>query len=74
MTTEAEAVLDRALSLRPADRAQLIDRLFASFESPRDPALAAAWATEAEARIDTYERGEIQASTAEDVYARLEIG
>nr|VFJ87047.1 MAG: putative addiction module component, TIGR02574 family [Candidatus Kentron sp. H]VFJ88705.1 MAG: putative addiction module component, TIGR02574 family [Candidatus Kentron sp. H]VFJ94977.1 MAG: putative addiction module component, TIGR02574 family [Candidatus Kentron sp. H]VFJ96836.1 MAG: putative addiction module component, TIGR02574 family [Candidatus Kentron sp. H]VFJ97444.1 MAG: putative addiction module component, TIGR02574 family [Candidatus Kentron sp. H] len=71
MTAVAEKVLREALELPPVDRAGLIERLFRSFDSSGNGPVDSAWATEVEARIDAYNRGEIDASPAEDVLARM---
>jgi len=71
MTAVAEKVLREALALPPVDRAELIERLFRSFDSPGNSPIDSAWATEVESRIDAYNRGEIAASPAEDVLARI---
>jgi len=71
MTVTAEQVLKSALVLSPVDRAGLIERLFHSFDSADDRGTDAAWAEEIESRIDAYDAGRIEASSAEDVLARI---
>lgn len=59
-------VLKRALTLKPAQRAELIDNLLSSLDKP-DKDIDEMWAKEAESRIDAYEKGTIKAVTLEAV-------
>jgi putative addiction module component (TIGR02574 family) len=71
MTATAEHVLKNALDLSPVERAELIERLFQSFDRSQDHHVDEAWATEIESRIDAYDKGKIKASSAEEVFARI---
>jgi len=71
MTSAAQAVLEKALQLDPVERAELIDELYRSFDTAEHERLNAQWAEEAESRIDAYDAGEIQADSAEAVFARI---
>ena len=71
MTNVATNVLREALNLPPVDRAELIERLFQSFDRSNDNAVHAAWATEIESRIDAYDKGEIKATSAEEMFAMI---
>ena len=62
MTPQSEQVLRDALELAPTDRAELVEQILASFEFPARKDIDAAWAQEAEDRIDAYERGQIGSS------------
>ena len=55
-------VLKEALTLKPAEKAELINKLLSSLDKP-DAQIDDLWAKEAENRIDAYERGEIKAVT-----------
>ena len=70
MTAMAEQVLKSALSLPPLERAELIERLFLSFDPDGRRPVDSAWGREIEARIDAYDAGEVDASPAQDVLAR----
>jgi len=59
-------VLKEALTLKPAEKAALIDELITSLDKP-DKDLGELWAKEAESRIDAYEKGKIRAVTLEEV-------
>ncbi len=74
MSPQADRVLLEALKLSPVERAELIEKLLASFSFPDRKAIDELWAAEAEDRIDAYERGEIKSKTAAKVFARIERG
>ena len=59
-------LLKEALTLRPAQKAELIDKLLSSLDRP-DKDIDELWAREVESRIDAYERGRIKAVTLENV-------
>lgn len=62
-------ILKDALNLRPAEKAELIDKLLSSLDNP-DKELDAQWAKEAEARIEAYNLGKIKALTLKEVLAK----
>ena len=74
MTQKAKDVLNQALSLSPLERAELVEELLASFDRPEREEIDAAWAKEAEDRLDAYECGEIGASPAAEIFKRIEDG
>jgi putative addiction module component (TIGR02574 family) len=49
------------VQLSPTERAMLIDLLWESLDEARIGEIEAKWASESEARIDAYERGELSA-------------
>ena len=59
-------ILKDALNLRPAEKAELIDKLLSSLDNP-DTEIDALWAKEAEARIEAYDQGKIKALTLKEV-------
>lgn len=71
MTITAEEILKQALNLEPVERAQLIDALFHSFDKTADNEIDAAWAEEAESRIDAYDSGKLGADSAKAVFERI---
>lgn len=71
MTAVAEKVLQDALGLPPVDRAELIERLFKSFDSSDEASVDSAWAVEVESRLDAYDQDEMGASPAADVLSRI---
>jgi len=74
MSPQADRVLLDALKLSPVERAELIEKLLASYSFPDRKAIDELWAAEAEDRIDAYERGEIKSKTAAEVFGRIERG
>jgi putative addiction module component (TIGR02574 family) len=71
MTATAQQVLKDALGLSPVDRAELIERLFRSFDRAADTSIDAAWGREAESRFDAHDEGKLAASSAEEVLKRI---
>ncbi len=71
MTATTERLLDYALALPPIERAELIQRLFQSFDPSEDNHVDAAWTKEIEYRIEAYDKGLLTASPAENVLARI---
>ncbi|MBI2301441.1 MAG: addiction module protein [Armatimonadetes bacterium] len=72
MSAESEMVLAAALALPPTDRAALVEAILASFDCPARAETDAAWAVEAEDRIDAFERGELQSAPAAEVFERID--
>ena len=70
MATNSEDILQKLLTLPVETRARLAEQLLESLEPP-DERNQQLWAEEAERRIEAYERGEITAVPAEEVFARL---
>lgn len=69
MTDSANTVIDQALKLNARERAAVAERLLMSLDVP-DPDIDAAWAREADARVEAHDRGEIGSIPAEDVFAK----
>ena len=70
MSENIEKLLSEALELPPVERAELIEKLLSSFEFPSRKTIDALWANEAESRIDAYDKGEIGAIPAKDVFEK----
>ena len=64
--TAPKEILKDALNLKPAEKAELIDKLLSSLDKP-DRELDELWAKEAESRIDAYEQGKIKSLTIKEV-------
>lgn len=71
MTAVAEEIMKSALELPPVDRAELIERLFFSFDPSPNPHIDEAWAAEVESRIDAFDAGKIETSSVDDVFKRI---
>lgn len=72
MTVEARKVLERALTLTPVERAELVEQILSSFEFPSRGEIDALWAKESEARIDAYDQKKIKATAASKVFDKLD--
>ncbi len=72
MSGQGQQVLKEALDLPPTERAELIERLFRSFEAPASDGVDVLWAEECEKRIDAYEAGQIRAASAKQVFEGID--
>jgi putative addiction module component (TIGR02574 family) len=66
VSAQTKALLESALALPPIERAILVQELLSSLDRP-DPEIDAAWAVEAESRIEAYDAGSLPAVPYEDV-------
>ncbi len=64
--TTTDNILREALTLKPSEKAQLIDKLLSILDKP-DKEIDELWAKEAEDRINAYEQGKIKAISLEKV-------
>lgn len=64
-------ILAEALKLPPVERAEVVEELLTSFEFAPRKAIDALRVREAEERIDAYEKGELAAIPAEDVFNKI---
>jgi putative addiction module component (TIGR02574 family) len=64
MSERGTKLLEEALSLSPAERADLVERLLVSLDASPNLQIDQLWAQEAEDRLDAFERGEIRAVSA----------
>lgn len=62
-------IIEKALSLKPLEKADLVDRLLSSLDQP-DQAITELWANEAESRLDAYEAGKLKAVSLEKVLSK----
>ena len=69
MTHSATDVIDQALKLKASERAAVAEQLLRSLDIP-DAAIDAAWAQEADARVEAHERGDIESIPAKDAFAK----
>jgi putative addiction module component (TIGR02574 family) len=68
MSASLEMIKEQARALTVEERAELVEILLESLHSPLS-GIESAWAEEIEQRIAAYDRGEIAAYAAEDVFA-----
>jgi len=64
--TSPNTILKEALTLKPSQKAELIDKLLSSLDKP-DKEIDELWAKEVEDRIEAYDRGKIGAISLEKV-------
>lgn len=72
MTVEAKKVLEKALTLPPVERAELVEQILSSFEFPSRGDIDSLWAKEAEARINAYDQKKIKATPAGKVFDKID--
>lgn len=70
MNAQVMELLKEAKKLTVNERIELAELIYA--EVPVDPEWEAAWAKEAQSRIEAYRRGEIEAFDAEEMHARID--
>jgi putative addiction module component (TIGR02574 family) len=68
MSASLKQIEDQARALTPEERAKLAESMLESLHSPLAE-IEAAWAKEIEQRVAAFDRGEIPAHPAEDVFA-----
>ena len=68
MPASLQQLVEQTLALSAEDRANLIDTLLESLHSPISDA-EKAWSEEVEQRLAAFDRGELSAYSAEDVFA-----
>ncbi len=69
MTNAVNAVVHQAIHLSALERANVVEKLLHSLDFP-DQAIDQVWAKETDARVEAYERGEIESVPAEQVFAK----
>lgn len=70
MSDTAAELARRGKQLPRDERERLVDELLASLNEPAAAELDAAWSAEIERRLAAYDRGEVQARSAEEVFAK----
>jgi putative addiction module component (TIGR02574 family) len=70
--TSTNNVFKEALTLRPSEKVQLIDKLLSSLDKP-DKDIDELWASEAEDRIDAYDQGKIRAVSLDKVLQKYRL-
>ena len=70
MPDQVSELVKRGRELPPADRERLVDELLESLNEPAAAELDAAWNLEIERRLGEFDRGDVQAVSAEDVFAK----
>lgn len=70
MPDPVSELVKRGRALAPEDRERLVSELLESLNEPAAAALDAAWEAEIERRLGAYDRGEVVAIDAEEVFAK----
>ncbi len=70
MTDTVLELAERGRELPPDDRNRLVDLLLESLAAPPLTDIEAAWEREIENRLAAYDRGEVQAVEAHEVFAK----
>ena len=70
MPDNAAELAVRGKLLPREERERLVDELLESLNEPASTELDAAWSAEIERRLAAYDRGEVQALSAEEVFAK----
>lgn len=69
MENPSKIILNQALELSANERAILAEQLLMSLDLP-DSNIDELWATEAEDRINEYEKGNVQTKSAQEVFGK----
>ena len=73
MNDQVAVLAERGLALSQEDRARLAEVLLASLDPEPQSEVEAAWEVEIERRLAAYDRGEVQAIDAVEVFAKAEL-
>ena len=72
MTVQTKQIFEEALGLPASEKALLAEQLLASLDLSSSNSIDEMWAREAENRIDAYERGEMKAIPAKEVFEKID--
>jgi putative addiction module component (TIGR02574 family) len=70
MPDQVSELVARGRALTPQDRERLVEQLLESLNEPAAAQLDSAWETEIQRRLAEYDRGEVGAIDAEEVFAK----
>lgn len=70
MSDPVSELAARGRALAPTDRQRLVDQLLESLNEPAAAELDAAWEAEIGRRLAEYDRGDVTAIDAEEVFAK----
>ncbi len=73
MKDQVADLAQRGLALSEEDRARLAELLLASLDAEPPSEVEVAWEAEIKRRLGAYDRGEVQAIDAEEVFAKAEL-
>lgn len=69
MSEASKILIDQALELTAAERAIVAEQILLSLDQP-DAEIDAIWVAETEARLDAYEKGQLESVPANDVLGK----
>ncbi len=73
MLAQTKKLCDKAISLPPLERIELIETLFFSLDSEKERSrIDQLWAIEAEDRLKAYEDGTMKSVSVKDVFEKIE--
>jgi putative addiction module component (TIGR02574 family) len=67
--SDKEKLVEQALKLSPADKADMVHKLIESLDLP-DKEIDDLWMTEAESRIDAYENDKLKSISVEEALSK----
>lgn len=70
MQDQVIALADKGKALAPAERSRLVDLLLESLHEPSTDNLEELWAAEIDSRLAAYDRGDVKAVDAANVFAK----
>lgn len=73
MSDPVTELVQRGRALPAEDRERLVDQLLESLNEPAAAELDASWEAEIERRLKEYDRGEVQAIDAAEVFAKARL-
>ncbi|MCF6175874.1 MAG: addiction module protein [Victivallaceae bacterium] len=74
MLAQSQEICNKALSLPAFERIEIIENLFFSLDSKDErKRIDQLWAAEAEDRLNAYEKGEIEAIPASEVFQKINL-
>jgi putative addiction module component len=71
MSVTSERILEQVLALPIAERAELLERLLASFQAPFDSEFDRLWLKEAQDRLAAFDRGELASIEADEAFEKM---
>lgn len=71
MVESAQQIFTEALKLSPIEKAELIEKLFHSFDSEKQREIDSIWADEVESRIDAYDSGKLKVRHFDSVFEQI---
>jgi len=71
MIESTHKIFTNALKLLPVERAELIEKLFHSFDLEKQREIDSIWAQELESRIEAYDTGKLKAIDISSVFEKI---